>query len=114
MSSSTQIITSIAQVAAGGTIVQAIMAVVRRRGELRQLDNQNDSVAVGTAEHVVNLVRSEMDKAKKELSEKERQWEREKLTFQRQIELLSSEVAQLRTDNSVMKAELARLRNNSS
>lgn len=110
MSNATQIVTAIAQVAAGGTIVQGVMALVRRRGELRQLDNQTDSVAVGTAEHVVKMVREELDKTKKELEKKEEDGARERRLFERQIAILSNEVADLRTDNAMMKAELARLR----
>lgn len=110
MSDVTQVVTAIAQVAAGGTIVQGIMALVRRRGELRQLDNQNDSVAVGTAEHVIKLVRDELDGTKKELELEKKARQEERDQFQRQIQLLSEKVARLSTDNAIMKAELARLR----
>ncbi|MEU1393661.1 MULTISPECIES: hypothetical protein [unclassified Nonomuraea] len=57
---------AVAQVAAGGTIVQGVVALIRRRSELRQLDRSSDSVAVETADHVVNLLRTELDATKAE------------------------------------------------
>ncbi|WP_018656958.1 hypothetical protein [Actinomadura flavalba] len=54
------VIVSIAQIAAGGTIVQAVVAVLRRRSELRQLDRQSESLAVETADRLVGMLRAEM------------------------------------------------------
>ncbi|MFB4273021.1 hypothetical protein [Nonomuraea sp. GTA35] len=101
----TEVLVSIAQVAAGGGIVQAIMAITRRRRDLRQLDRQTDSVAVETADKVVNMLRTELDTAKAEIAE----LRQERADQQRQIQQLAEQVSVLRAELAVAKAEIFRL-----
>lgn len=100
-----EVAVAVAQVAAGGTIVQGIVALVRRRSELRQLDRSSDSVAVETADHVVNLLRTELDGTKAENAElKQAQADQ-----QRQIQALAEQVSTLRVELAIAKAEISRL-----
>lgn len=103
------VIVSIAQVAAGGTIVQGVLAFFRRRTELRQLDTQSDSVIVGSAEHVVALLRTELDDAKTEIRQLKADHAVERADMQRQISKLGEQVSTVRAQNAVMKAEIERL-----
>lgn len=96
---------SVAQVAAGGTIVQAVMALTRRRSELRQLDRGSDSVAVETADHVVAMLRTELDLTKAENVELKTQMADQ----QRQILVLADQVSHLRADLAVAKTEIHRM-----
>ncbi|MFI6819279.1 hypothetical protein ACIBG7_43310 [Nonomuraea sp. NPDC050328] len=99
-----EILVSIAQVAAGGGIVQAIMAFSRRR-QLRQLDRQTDSVAVETADKVVLMLRTELDTTKAENADlKQTQADQ-----QRQIQALAEQVSVLRAELAVARTEIARL-----
>lgn len=104
------VIVSIAQVAAGGTIVQGVLAFFRRRSELRQLDTASDNVIVGTAEHVITLLRTELDDAKDEIKQLKKDQQIERADFQRQITRLGEDVSKVRAENAVMKAEIERLR----
>lgn len=101
----TDILVSVAQVAAGGGIVQAVLAFTRRRPELRQLDRTTDSVAVETADHVVGMLRTELDAAKAENAELKKALADQ----QRQIQALAEQVSLLRTELAIAKAELSRL-----
>lgn len=103
------VIVSIAQVAAGGTIVQGVLAFFRRRSELRQLDTASDNVIVGSAEHVVVLLRTELDDAKAEIKQLKKDHTAEIADFQRQITRLGEQVSKVTAENAVMKAEISRL-----
>lgn len=103
------ILVSVAQVAAGGGIVQAVLAFTRRRPELRQLDRTTDSVAVETADHVVGMLRTELDDAKAEIAELRKERTQERADQQRQIQALAEQVSLLRTELAIAKAELSRL-----
>ncbi|MFD9944546.1 hypothetical protein ACFWYW_48480 [Nonomuraea sp. NPDC059023] len=96
-----------AQVALGGGIVQAVMAITRRRQSLRQLDRETDSVAVETADKVVTMLRTELDTAKAEIAE----LRQERADQQRQIAQLAEQVSVLRAELAVAKAEISRLSN---
>jgi FtsZ-binding cell division protein ZapB len=102
MSTGSDIVVSIAQVAAGGTIVQAMVALFRRRGELRRLDRQTDSVAVETADHVVSMLRTELD----ELQEENGRLKLEGAGSQRRIEALTEEIFKIRAELTTTRAEL--------
>jgi hypothetical protein len=103
------VIVSIAQVAAGGTIVQGILAFFRRRSELRQLDSDSDNVIVGTAEHVVMILRTELDDAKAEIKQLKTDHAAERADMQRQLSRLGEDISRVRAENVVMKAEIERL-----
>lgn len=103
------VVVSIAQVAAGGTIVQGILAFFRRRTELRQLDSQSDNVIVGTAEHVVVLLRTELDDAKDEITQLKKDHAAERADMQRQIARLGEQVSKVTADLVVARAEIHRL-----
>ncbi|WP_375119153.1 hypothetical protein [Nonomuraea sp. MTCD27] len=102
-----EVLVSVAQVAAGGTIVQAIVALTKRRSELKQLDRGSDSVAVETADHVVALLRTELTDAKAENKE----LKAELGDQQRQIQALAEQVSALRAELAIARAEIARLQN---
>ena len=108
------VIVSIAQVAAGGTIVQGILAFFRRRSELRQLDTQSDNVIVGTAEHVITLLRTELDDAKEEIKQLKKDHAAERADFQRQITRLGEQVSKVTAELVVARAEIDRLQGGSS
>lgn len=103
------VLVSVAQVAAGGTIVQGVVALIRRRSELRQLDRNTDSVVVETAEHLVVVLRAELDDAKAEI----KQMKEERADMQRQVQALGERVSKLSADLVVAKAEIVRLGGNS-
>lgn len=105
----TDVAVSVAQVAAGGGIVQAILAFTRRRSELKQLDRDSDSVAVETADHVIKLLREELDDAKKEIVEIKHGCEEERRDLQGQIRVLGDRIAGLSADLTVARAEINRL-----
>jgi chromosome segregation ATPase len=100
---------SIAQVAAGGGLVQGALAFFRRRGELRQLDTQSDNVIVGTAEHVITMLRTELDDAKDEIKQLKTDHAAERADFQRQITRLGEQVSKVTSDLVVARAEINRL-----
>jgi predicted RNase H-like nuclease (RuvC/YqgF family) len=99
------VLVSVAQVAAGGTIVQAVVALTRRRSELRQLDRGTDSVAVETADRMITMLRAELESTKAENA----QLKAELADQQRQIHLLGERVSDLRADLVVARAEIDRL-----
>jgi hypothetical protein len=103
------VIVSIAQVAAGGTIVQGLLAFFRRRTELRQLDTASDNVIVGTAEHLVTLLRTELDDARSEIKQLKTDHASERADMHRQLSRLGDQVSTVRAENVVMKAEIERL-----
>jgi chromosome segregation ATPase len=103
------VIVSIAQVAAGSTIVQGILAFFRRRSELRQLDTASDSVIVGTAEHVITLLRTELDAAKAEIKQLKTDHAAERADLQRQLTRLGEQVSKVTAELVVAKAEINRL-----
>lgn len=99
------VLVSVAQVAAGGTIVQAVVALTKRRSELKQLDRGSDSVAVETADHVVELVRKELDAA---IAENTR-LKTDLADQQRQILALAEQISALRAELAIARAEIHRL-----
>lgn len=103
------VLVSIAQVAAGGTIVQGFVALIRRRSELRQLDRNTDSVVVETAEHLVGVLRVELDATKAE----NKQLKADLADTRRQVTWLGEQMSALRADLVVAKAEIVRLGGNS-
>lgn len=109
MSSGTSVLVSIAQVAAGGTIVQGLLALARRRSELKNLDKQTDSVAVATANSMIITLREELTRREQaaDAAEKRRDTEREET--RRQIAALRDEVETLRGQLVAAQAELYRL-----
>jgi multidrug resistance efflux pump len=104
-----EVLVSIAQVAAGGTIVQAVMAFIRRRSELRQLDRQTDSVAVETADHVVVILRTELDAAKAEIKDLKTDHASERTDMQRQVQILGERVSRLNAELVIAQSEIVRL-----
>lgn len=103
------VIVSIAQVAAGGTIVQGFLAFFRRRTELRQLDTQSDNVIVGTAEHLVTLLSTELDDTKAEMAQLKKDHAAERTDMQRQITRLGEQVSKVNADLAIARAEINRL-----
>ncbi|MBW8484883.1 hypothetical protein [Actinomadura parmotrematis] len=99
------IVVSIAQLAAGGTIVQALVAVMRRRGELRQLDRQTESVAVSTADQLVTMLRRELMDAKAEVSG----LRQDRSSLAEQVERLSRQVSEINADLAEARAVSSRL-----
>lgn len=99
------VLVSIAQVAVGGGIVQAVLAFTRRRPELRQLDSTTDSVVVETAQGLVVELRTELKEAKAE----NRQLKADLADMQRQVTTLGERVSKLSADLVVAKAEIVRL-----
>ncbi|MGK5550701.1 hypothetical protein ACSNOI_03725 [Actinomadura kijaniata] len=81
----TDIVVTLAQVAAGGGLVQAVVAVMRRRGELRQLDRQSESLAVDTADQLVLMLRRELRESREELDD----LRRDRDSLQRRLDALA-------------------------
>jgi len=103
-SSATQeAVVRVAEIALGGSIVQAIVAFLRRRGEARQLDRETDSIAVDTAEKTVLLVRSQLEQATNRVNELEDELE----DRTREITRLAGQVVKLRAEVAVLRAEQA-------
>lgn len=96
---------AVAQVFLGGSLVQLVLALTRRRSELRQLDRQSDSIVVEGAEHVVQMLRAEVARAEEKIT----QLQVERNDLVRQIKLLGDQVSQQGADLAVARAEIARL-----
>jgi dTDP-4-dehydrorhamnose reductase len=103
------IVVSIAQVAAGGTIVQALVALFRRRSELRQLDRSTDGVEVETAKSVVTMVREDLVQNRAEMAQMKKDHAAREADMQRQIIQLSEELSRVRAELAIAKAEIGRL-----
>jgi septal ring factor EnvC (AmiA/AmiB activator) len=101
-----QVLVSIAQVAAGGSIVQGFLALARRRTELRQLDRQVDSVAVETADRLVSMQRAELETREKQIAELTQSRE----DLRRQLAVLAERVSSVQADLIVSQTEINRLR----
>ena len=101
----TEMLLAVVQVAAGGTIVQAVVAFVRRRSELRKLDRESDSVAVETADRMIVMLRTELEQVRAELdlSRAERD------ALRKQVTVLGDDLAKLRVELVVARAEISRL-----
>ncbi|MCO6009755.1 hypothetical protein NE236_32770 [Actinoallomurus purpureus] len=102
MTTGSDIVVSVAQFAAGGTIVQAMVAIFRRRGELRQLDRQIESVAIDTADQVVMMLHAELVDSKEEAG----RLKLERAGLERQIEALTAQMSSTRTELTTTRAEL--------
>lgn len=96
---------AVAQVFLGGSLVQLVLALTRRRSELRQLDRQSDSIVIEGAEHVVQMLRAEVARAEEKIT----QLQVERNDLVRQIKLLGDQVSQQGADLAVARAEIARL-----
>jgi non-homologous end joining protein Ku len=123
----TDVAVAVAQVAAGGGIVQAILALTRRRSELRRLDRDTDSVAVETADQVMGILRRELLAAKDELlaarqamdqlqaghaqaiAQQKATQTTERREHQRQIQGLVEQVSDLRDELRTAKAQINRM-----
>jgi non-homologous end joining protein Ku len=123
----TDVAVAVAQVAAGGGIVQAILALTRRRSELRRLDRDTDSVAVETADQVMGILRRELLAAKDELlaarqamdqlqaghaqaiAQQKATQATERREHQRQLQGLVEQVSDLRDELRTAKAQINRM-----
>jgi capsule polysaccharide export protein KpsE/RkpR len=105
VSSVSDVVVNIATVATGGTVVQGVVLLLRRRSELRQLDAQSDQVAVETAGQLVVMLRGELAEKKTELQD----LRTDRDTWRSQVADLAGQVATLRAQVAVKEAEIARL-----
>jgi len=96
----------VAKVAVGGSLAQAIVTLLRRRSEVRQLDRETDSVAVETMEAVIVRLRSELEQVEGSLAEVQDECRRKDA----QVRRLSDRVVKAETENSTLRAEVVMLR----
>lgn len=89
---------SIAQVAAGGGIIQGIVAYTKRRSAMRQLDRDSDSRAVKTADSVIEMLHEELDMMRIERDE-----------LRKQVRRLGNQVTRCEANLAIARAEIARL-----
>lgn len=115
-----EIVVAIAQVAAGGTIVQGLVAFMRRRSELRKIDRESESVAVETADRVLVMLRTELETARadrirveKESAEQRAAAQQERRQLRDQIAHLTAEVSRLSGELATARREIARMRGDS-
>jgi galactose-1-phosphate uridylyltransferase len=115
MIDTTTVFVSIAQVAAGGTIVQALLAVTRRRN-LRELDS--NSTAGDAVDQVVGMLRTELRDAKAEITDLHKQAAAERVSHaverddaQHQRVWLEEQISRLSAELVIAKAENIRLQN---
>jgi SMC interacting uncharacterized protein involved in chromosome segregation len=111
MSALPQIVTSIASVTIGGSIVQALLAVSRRRSDMRKVDTGSDSIAIHNANDVVVMMRQEMERKEMEASNRIKQLESEKVGHEREITRLANQVSELKADLAVERSRNGRNRN---
>lgn len=97
---------AVAQVFLGGSLVQLVLALTRRRSELRQLDRQSDSIVVEGAEHVVQMLRAEVARGEEKIA----RLEIEKNDLVRQVRLLGERVSRQGAELAVARAEIAHLK----
>lgn len=90
------------KVAAGGGIVQALLAYVRSREDSRKTAGEAQSVVVGTMESIVIRLRSELSDAERQLSSLRRQVE----FRDREIERLAEQVVEQSSQVAALRAEL--------
>lgn len=105
-----EVLVAVAQVAAGGTIVQGVVAFVRRRSELRQLDRAADSVAVDTADKMIVMLRGELEATKQQAARDSEAHAGQLADLRRQVLLLGEEVSRLRAELVIAGAEIQRLK----
>lgn len=110
MSGTADVLVSIAQVAAGGTIVQALVAFMRRRGELKALDRSSDSVAVDTADQVIIMLRTELRDAKTEMKQLKEEYSAEIRRLTGELDTLRERVGAVNADLAAARAEMIRLK----
>lgn len=106
-----QVVVSVAQVALGGSIVQGVLALTRRRGELKQLDRQSDSVVVESANNLVQMHRAALESAEKkiaELTDSREDMRRQLQSLAERLSALQADLAILQADNTRLSLELQR------
>lgn len=106
-------ILQVAAVFAGGGSVQGLIFLLRRRGELRQLDTGSDATALNAANaYIVTLqagdktLREELDAAKAELRSADRRADIERESSAQALENATREISRAVAELSRVKADL--------
>jgi len=103
-SSTTQLVLQIVGVAVGGTLVQLIIFLVKRRSELRGINTASDSAVVTTSNLLMDRLAAAEAKGREEIDRLNQLLTDERQGFIQAINSCRSEVGRL-------GAEVARLRN---
>jgi chromosome segregation ATPase len=114
--STTQLILQIVGVAVGGTLVQLIIFLIKKRSDLRSINTTSDSTVVTTAELLMARLakaeaagRQEIDRLNRLLGTEQQNFTRAINAARGEINRLGAEVARLRTDHDISQARIRAL-----
>jgi len=114
--STTQLILQIVGVAIGGTLVQLIIFLIKKRSELRSINTTSDSAVVTTSNMLMDRLaaaeaagRQEIDRLNRLLTNERQGFTRAINSCRGEIGRLGADVARLRTELDVSQARIRAL-----
>jgi len=114
--STTQLILQIVGVAVGGTLVQLIIFLIKKRSELRGINTASDSAVVTTSNLLMDRLaaaeakgREEIDRLNRLLGTEQQNFTRAINSCRSEINRLGAEVARLRTELDISQARIRAL-----
>jgi len=112
----TQLILQIFTVAVGGTVVQLVVFLIRKRSELRTLNTTSDSLVVSTSNQLMDRLaaaeisgRREVDRLNALLTNERQGFTRAINSCRGEIGRLGADVARLRNDHDIAQARIRAL-----
>ena len=114
--STTQLILQIVGVAVGGTLVQLIIFLIKKRSELRGINTASDSAVVTTSNLLMDRLaaaevagRAEIDRLNRLLTNERQGFTRAINSCRGEIGRLGADVARLRNDHDIAQARIRAL-----
>jgi len=114
--STTQLVLQIIGVAVGGTLVQLIIFLIRKRSELRGINTASDSAVVTTSNMLMDRLaaaeaagRQEIDRLNRLLGSEQQRFMRSINAARGEISRLGADVARLRTEHDIAQARIRAL-----
>ncbi len=114
--STTQLILQIVGVAVGGTVVQFVVFLIRKRSELRTLNTTSDSLVVSTSNQLMDRLaaaeisgRREVDRLNALLVNERQGFTRAINSCRGEIGRLGADLARLRTEHDIAQARIRAL-----
>ncbi len=114
--STTQLVLQIVGVAVGGTLVQLIIFLIKKRSELRNINTTSDSLVVTTSNQLMDRLaaaeitgRSEIDRLNALLMNERQGFTRAINSCRGEIGRLGADLARLRTEHDISQARIRAL-----
>ena len=114
--STTQLVLQIIGVAVGGTLVQLIIFLIKKRSELRGINTASDSAVVTTSNLLMDRLaaaevagRAEIDRLNRLLTNERQGFTRAINSCRGEIGRLGADVARLRTEHDIAQARIRAL-----